>query len=65
VEQTSITIDARRKKHITHIHLKQPEKLAVAEHWTDKSHCIDFNSASILGTATRYMDCLVREATEI
>jgi hypothetical protein len=47
------------------VHLKQPEKSAVAEHWIVTAHCIDFNGTSILGMAARYMDRLVREAMEI
>lgn len=52
-------------KNIRHVHLKQLEKLSVAEHWIDTAHHIDLNSIFILGTATRYMDLLVRDAIKI
>jgi hypothetical protein len=42
--------------------LNQPEKLAVAENPIDTAHRIDLDK---LGTATRYMNRLVKEAIEI
>jgi hypothetical protein len=65
VGQTGQTIEARLKEHRRHIRLNQLERSAVAEHSLTTYHRIDFDSASKLGTTTRYMDCLVREAIEI
>jgi hypothetical protein len=65
VGQTGRTIEARRKENMRHVCLKQLKKSAVAEHWINTAHHIDFNGTSILGTATRYMDRLMREAIEI
>jgi len=36
-----------------------------AEHLITTSHCINFDDTIKLGTATKYMDCLVKEAIEI
>jgi hypothetical protein len=48
-----------------HIHLKQPEKSAVAEHGINTGHHIYFNNISMLDRATGYMDHLIKQATEI
>jgi len=37
----------------------------VAEYSVNTAHRVDFDSTSKLGTATRYMDHLVKEAIEI
>jgi hypothetical protein len=63
--QTGWTIEARFKEHRRHVHLNQPERSAVAEHLLTTYHRINFDGASNLGMATRYMDHLVREAIEI
>jgi hypothetical protein len=65
VGQTGWTIGARLKEHRRHVRLNKPERSAVAEHSLTTYHRIDFDGASKLGTATRYMDRLVREAIEI
>jgi hypothetical protein len=65
VGQTGQTIEARLKEHRRHVRLNQPERSAVAEHSLTTYNRIDFDGASKLGTATRYMDCLVREAIKI
>jgi hypothetical protein len=65
VGQTGRTIEARLKEHRRHVRLNQPERSAVAEHSSTTYHRIDFDGASKLGTATRYMGRLVREAIEI
>jgi hypothetical protein len=48
-----------------HVCLKQPDKSAVVEHNFNTGHHIDFSSTSVLDKTTGYMDCLVKEATEI
>jgi hypothetical protein len=48
-----------------HIRLEHPAKSAVAEQSVDLGHRIQFHNTSILGTKTRYMDRIVREAVEI
>jgi hypothetical protein len=65
VGQTGWTTEARFKEHRRHVHLNQPERSALAEHSLTTYHRIDFDGASKLGMATRYMDCLVREAIKI
>jgi hypothetical protein len=42
-----------------------PPGFPTAEHSIDHRHNIQFHNSSILATKTRYMDCIVREATEI
>jgi hypothetical protein len=63
--QTGGTIEARLKEQRRHVRLNQPERSAVAEHSLTTYHRIDFDGASKLGTATRYMDRVVREAIKI
>jgi hypothetical protein len=53
------------KEHQRHIRLEHPDKSAVAEHSIDQGHYIQFHNFSILATKTRYMDHIVRKATEI
>jgi hypothetical protein len=65
VGQTGRTVEARLKEHRRHVRLNQPERSAVAEHSLTTYHRIDFDGASKLGTATRYLDRVVREAIEI
>jgi hypothetical protein len=65
VGQTGRTIEARLKEHRRHVRLNQPEMSAVAEYSLTTYHRIDFDGASKLGTATRYMDRLLMEAIEI
>jgi hypothetical protein len=65
VGQTGQTIEARPKEHRRHVHLNQPEKSAVAEHSITTSHRINFDGTTKLGMATKYTDCLVKEAIEI
>jgi hypothetical protein len=52
------------KDHQRYIQLEHPDKSAVAEHSIDQDR-IQFHNSSILATKTRYMDRIVREATEI
>jgi predicted GIY-YIG superfamily endonuclease len=65
VGQSGRTIGARIKEHRRHAHLNQTERSAVAEISLTTYHRIDFDRASKLGTATRYMDRLVIEALVI
>jgi hypothetical protein len=48
-----------------HVCLGQPEMSAVAEHRFETGHNININSISNLDKATGYMDCMIKEATEI
>jgi hypothetical protein len=65
VGETGRSIEAWLKEHRRHIRLNQPEKSAVAEHSITTSHRIIFDGTIKLGTATKYMDRLVKEAIEI
>jgi predicted GIY-YIG superfamily endonuclease len=63
--QTGRTIEARVKEHRRHVRLNQLERSAVAENSLTIYHSMDFDGASKLRTATRYMDRVVSEAIEI
>jgi hypothetical protein len=65
IGQTGRSVDIRLKEHHRHVKLQHPDKSAVAEHSIDQGHCIKFHNSSILASKTRYMDRIVREATEI
>jgi hypothetical protein len=65
IGQMGRSMDIRLKEHKRHIRLEHPDKSAVAEHSIDQRHRIQFHNSSILTSKTRYMDCSVREATEI
>jgi hypothetical protein len=54
----------RLKEHQRHTQLEHLDKSAIAEHSINKEHRIQFHNSSILATNTRYMDHIVREATE-
>jgi predicted GIY-YIG superfamily endonuclease len=65
VGQTEQTIETRLKEHRRHVCLNQLEKSAVAEHWITTSQSINFDGATKLEMATKYMDPLVKETIEI
>jgi hypothetical protein len=59
------TIETRRKEHIRHLRLGQPDKSAVAHHALETGHEIDFNNTCRLATTKGYMDRIIKEAIEI
>jgi hypothetical protein len=61
---TGRSVDIRLKEHQRHTRLEHPDKSA-AEHSIDQGHRIQFHNSSIIAMKTRYMDRIVREATEI
>jgi hypothetical protein len=63
-DRTRRNSKVRPKEHVRHNHSEQLKKVLVLEHWIDISHHINFNSTSTVGMATRYISCLMREATE-
>jgi hypothetical protein len=64
IGHTGRFIEARCKEHMRHIRLSQPEKSVVAEYSINTGHKVDFN-VSVFGRASGYMDCFVKEATQI
>jgi hypothetical protein len=65
IGQAGRSMDIRLKEHQRHIRIEHPDKSAVAEQSIYLGHRIQFHNSSILATKTRYMDRIVREATEI
>jgi hypothetical protein len=67
IGQTGRSIETRVKKHQRHIHLEHLDldKSAVAKHSINLGHCIQLQDTTILSTKSRYMDWMIREATEI
>jgi hypothetical protein len=65
VGHTNRTIEARRKEHMRHFRLGQPEKSAVAQHAIETGHMIEFNNTTRLVRTEGYMDRIVKEAIEI
>ena len=53
------------KGHVRHLCLGWPAKSAVAERIMDMEHHIKFNGSHTLDKATSYVDCMVKEATQI
>jgi hypothetical protein len=64
IKQTGRSVDTRLKELQRNIRLEHPDKSAVAEHCVDSGHRIPFHDTAIFATKTRYMDRIVREATE-
>jgi predicted GIY-YIG superfamily endonuclease len=65
IGQTGRSIETRVKKHQRHIRLQHLDKSAVAEQSNNLDHCIQLQNTTILSTKSRYMDRMIREATEI
>jgi hypothetical protein len=65
IGQTNRTIEARQKEHTRHLRLGQPEKSAVAQHAIETGHRVEFNNTTRLARTKRYMDHIVKEATEV
>jgi hypothetical protein len=63
IGQTGCSIETRVKEHQCHIRLEQPDKSAVAKHSINLGH-IQLQNTSILSTKSRYMDQMIREATD-
>jgi hypothetical protein len=59
----SCSINSRLKDHHKHFQVEHPEKSAMAEH-INLGHHIQLTNTSLISSKPRYMDCIMRAATE-
>jgi hypothetical protein len=64
-EQTGRSVDNRLKENQWQIQLEHPDKSAVGKHSIGQGQRTQFHNASNLAMKTRYVECIVREATGI
>jgi hypothetical protein len=65
IGQTGHSIETRVKEHHQHICLYHLEKSVVAEYSINLGHLIQLQNSSILAKKSRWMDWVIREATEV
>jgi hypothetical protein len=65
IGQTGHSIETSVKEHQRHICLGHPDKSAMAKHSIHLGHCIQLQNTTILSNKSRYMDQMIRKATEI
>jgi predicted GIY-YIG superfamily endonuclease len=65
IGQTNRTIETRRKEHMQHLRLGQPDKSAVAQQALETGHKVKFNNTCRLARRKEYMDHIIKEAIEI
>jgi hypothetical protein len=65
IGQTGRSIETRVREHHRHIRLQHLEKSAIAELSINLGHRIQLHNTSIPASKSRYMDRIIREATEI
>jgi hypothetical protein len=58
-------MDTSWKEHHRHIRLERLDDSAVAEHAISLEHSIQLHNTSILSIIPRYMDRIIKEATEL
>jgi hypothetical protein len=65
IGETGRTIETRLKEHKRHLRLGQPEKSAIAEHWTECKNSVQFVDTKMLCRSNGFWDRLVKESIEI
>jgi hypothetical protein len=65
IGQTNRTIETRRKEHMRHLRLGQPDKSAIAQHALETGHRVEFNNTCRLARTKGYMDRIIKDAIEI
>jgi hypothetical protein len=65
IGQTGHSIKTRVKEHQRHTRLQHPDKSTVAKHSINLGHRIQLQDTTILSTKYRYMDWMIKDATEI
>jgi hypothetical protein len=65
IGQTDRSVEIRRKEHMKHLRLGQPDKSTLAGRIMERGHCMKLNEAYRLVRREGYMHHLVKEAIEM
>jgi hypothetical protein len=61
---TSQSTETWNKEHHQHIHLRQSDKLAVAQHSFNMEHHSNCRTPKLFSNKSQYTDCIISDATE-